>query len=151
MLLGRLSIAEFRRDIEAFVSLEAVCSCIIGGTRERPPQQRITYHGFCDPSGGAGDSMTLCIGHVDHSKQTVVIDALREAKPPFSPEAVVLEFSNLLKSYRVGTIVGDRYAGEWPREQFGRFGITYDTQARTVGCRQRPYHQGPEATAAARL
>jgi hypothetical protein len=31
----------------------------------------------------------------------VVIDALRERKPPFSPDAVVDEFAELLKSYRV--------------------------------------------------
>ena len=73
--------------------------------------------------------MTLCIGHHDPGRETVVIDALREVKPPFSPEIVVEEFSKLLKAYRVTQIVGDRYAGEWPREQFGKFGITYEPSA----------------------
>lgn len=31
----------------------------------------------------------------------------------------------LLKSYRIRTVVGDRYAGEWPREQFRKRGIKY--------------------------
>jgi hypothetical protein len=73
--------------------------------------------------------MTLCIGHHDLGRDTVVIDALREVKPPFSPEAVVEEFSKLLKDYRVTSIIGDRYAGEWPREQFGKFGISYEASA----------------------
>jgi hypothetical protein len=34
-----------------------------------------------------------------------------------------------LKDYRVTSIIGDRYAGEWPREQFGKFGITYEPSA----------------------
>jgi hypothetical protein len=118
--------AEFRRDIEAFVSLEAVQSCTTVGTRERAPARGIQYHGFVDPSGGSADAMTLCIGHADHRKQTLVIDLLRERTPPFSPEAVVEEFAAVLKSYRIVRVKGDRYAGEWPREQFGRFSISYD-------------------------
>jgi len=39
--------------------------------------------------------------------------------------SVVHEFSELLKSYRIGTVRGDRYAGEWPREQFRKHGIDY--------------------------
>ncbi len=67
--------------------------------------------------------MTLAIAH--REKEVVVLDALRERKPRFSPEAVVGEFSALLKSYRVGTVRGDRYAGEWPRERFRKAGIGY--------------------------
>jgi hypothetical protein len=70
--------------------------------------------------------MTLCIGHFEHASQTVVIDALRETKAPFSPEFVVSEFAALLKSYRCYKVVGDRYAGEWPREQFSRFSVMYE-------------------------
>jgi hypothetical protein len=53
-------------------------------------------------------------------------DALREIKPPFSPDSVVGEFSALLKNYRVSKITGDRYAGEWPRERFREHGIVYE-------------------------
>jgi len=60
--------------------------------------------------------MTLAIGH--REKDVVVVDALRERRPPFSPEDVVAEFAELLKSYRVSRITGGRYAGEWPRERF---------------------------------
>jgi hypothetical protein len=122
--------AQFRRDIEAFVGREAVNYCVLPGIYERPLQRNVRYHGFVDPSGGSADSFTLAIGHIDFAKQTVVVDAVREMRPPFSPEIVVAEFVKLLKSYRVSIITGDRYAGEWPREQFGKFGIRCDQSAK---------------------
>jgi hypothetical protein len=53
-------------------------------------------------------------------------DAVRERRPPFSPDDVVLEFVSLLKIYNIRTVMGDRYAGEWPRERFRVHGITYE-------------------------
>ena len=50
---------------------------------------------------------------------------LREAKPPFSPEAVVAEFAATLRSYRCSRVYGDRFGGEWPREMFRKYGIEY--------------------------
>jgi hypothetical protein len=44
---------------------------------------------FFDPSGCSADSMTLAIGH--REKDVVVVEAMRERRPPFSPEAVVGE------------------------------------------------------------
>src|SRR5215467_4111622 len=86
--------------------------------------QSVRYCGFVDPSGGSADSMTLAIGH--REKDVVVVDALRERRPPFSPEDVVGEFAALLASYRVTSISGDRYAGEWPKERFRDHGINYE-------------------------
>ncbi len=117
--------AEFRRDIESFVGLDAVEACVISGRREVLPAHGVNYYGFTDPSGGSQDSMTLAIGH--RKEEACVLDAVRERKPPFSPEAVVKEFSDLLKRYQVSQVSGDRYAGEWPREQFRRCGIEYKT------------------------
>jgi len=90
--------------------------------------QSVRYYAFVDPSGGSADSMSLAIGH--REDDIVVVDALREIKPPFSPESVVGEFSALLKSYRVSKTTGDRYAGEWPREHFREHGITYEPAAK---------------------
>jgi terminase large subunit-like protein len=117
-------LAEFRSDIEGFVTREAVEACMALDVRERAPIQGVRYFGFVDPSGGSSDSMTLAIGH--REDDIVIVDALREIKPKFSPESVVAEFSELLKSYRVSRISGDRYAGEWPREQFRKVGIAYE-------------------------
>jgi len=57
--------------------------------------------------------------------------AVRGVKAPFSPDAVVTEFADLIKSYRLTPGVGDRYAGEWPREHFAVHGITHVPSDRT--------------------
>ena len=121
-------LAQFRNDVAAFVSFEVVDGCVDSDAVERPPETRFRYFGFTDPSGGSSDSMTLAIGHREGTQ--VIIDAVREVRPPFSPESTVTDFANLLKSYRIGTIFGDRYAGEWPREQFRKHGVTYAVSPR---------------------
>lgn len=122
-------LAEFRSDLEAFVSLDQVRSCVQVGILERAPE-RHSYVGFVDPSGGSQDSFSLAIAHHEASRQVTVIDCIREAKPPFSPEAVCEEFSKLLQSYRINRVVGDRYAGAWPVEQFAKFNIAYEQSAK---------------------
>lgn len=121
--------AEFRTDIESFVSREAVESCIVWGDVERPHDAAHSYIAFTDPSGGSSDSFTLAIGH-RASDGLAVLDVLREVKPPFSPSSVVAEYAALLKSYGVTTVHGDRYAGSWPSEQFEKKGITYQPSER---------------------
>jgi hypothetical protein len=96
---------------------------VVPDRRELPYAPRYQYSAFCDPSGGSSDSMTLAIAHLE--KDVAVLDAVREVRPPFSPETVVTEFVELLRQYRVKQVNGDRYAGEWPREQFWKHGVTY--------------------------
>jgi hypothetical protein len=118
----------FRTDVTNLVSREAVEGCVVQGRFEVPPMAKFQYAAFCDPSGGSADSMTLAIVHREGEK--VVLDAIREARPPFSPEAVVAEFSTLLKNYRLKTVTGDRYAGLWPTERFEVHGIRYEAAAK---------------------
>jgi hypothetical protein len=113
--------AEFRTDVESFVSREAAEACVIQGRFELPPVASTRYSAFADPSGGSADSMTLAIAHKEGER--AVLDAIREVKPPFSPEQVVSDFAHLLKSYRVSRVIGDKYAGVWPRERFQMHGI----------------------------
>ena len=40
--------AEFRRDIESFVAVEAVRGCVSPGVYERAPQHGVSYRAFCD-------------------------------------------------------------------------------------------------------
>ncbi len=68
--------------------------------------------------------MTLAIAHL--SGGIAVLDAIREVRPPFSPESVVTEFAAMLRAYGLKSVTGDRYAGEWPRERFREHGITYE-------------------------
>jgi hypothetical protein len=80
--------------------------------------------------------MTLAIGHREGDR--VVLDAIRERRPPFSPEDVVREFSEVLKAYQIKAVRGDKYAGEWPRERFRLHGVDYEVAERTKG----EYYQG---------
>ena len=98
------------------------------GRFEIPPTPGGRFFGFVDPSGGSSDSFSLAIAYrrVDG---VVVLAALREVRPPFSPEDVVDEFSKLLRTYGVHVVQGDRYAGEWPVERFQKYGIRYEQSA----------------------
>jgi hypothetical protein len=122
--------ARFRSDIVQFITRESVEAVTAHGLIELPPSAGIQYAGFVDPSGGSADSMTLAIAHVEASG-VAVLDAIREVKPPFSPDAVVEEFAALLKSFGISRVMGDNYAGEWPKERFGVRGITYDPSPKT--------------------
>lgn len=117
--------AQFRDDIESYVSIEMLDACSRPSHLELPPSSSIRYEAFVDPSGGRSDSFTLCIVHKDKQTDCIVVDCIRAIKPPFSPEGVVDEFAEVLKSYRIHTVKGDSYAGEWPKEQFLKRKITY--------------------------
>jgi hypothetical protein len=60
-----------------------------------------------------------------------VLDLIRERRPPFSPEAVVREFAETLKTYGIHEVVGDRYGGAWPGERFLTHGIHYRIAEKT--------------------
>ena len=76
--------------------------------------------------------MTLAIAHEQerHGQDLVILDLIREVKPPFSPEAIAAEFAETVRSYGLASVIGDRYAGEWPREQFRKHGVEYEPAAK---------------------
>jgi hypothetical protein len=89
--------AEFRTDVETFVSRDVVEAAIIQGRFELQPAEgarlsrllrSITrLKRFHD----AGDHANA--GH------RVIVDAFREVRSPFSPDSVVKEFAATLKSF----------------------------------------------------
>ena len=104
--------AEFRTDIESFVDREAVEACISERVLERPPLSAIRYIAAVDPAGGSGtDSFTCAVAHAekDGEGSVVVLDALRELRPPFSPESAIADIVKLLKTYGISTVCGDRW------------------------------------------
>jgi hypothetical protein len=122
--------AEFRNDVDALIDPDVVENVVVHGRRELLPQSNLRYVAFVDPSGGSGgDAMTLAIAHRDG--QCRVLDLIRERRSPFNPSQVVDEFAAELRRYRITSITGDRYAGEWPREQFRTRGIEYKLADRT--------------------
>src|SRR5688572_22812159 len=83
--------AEFRSDVDAFITREVLDLAVNRDIHEWPPRQGFTYSAFVDPSGGSSDSFTLAIGHIDRDTKRGVLDAIRERRPPFSPETVAKE------------------------------------------------------------
>jgi hypothetical protein len=122
--------AEFRSDLAAFVSQEAVDAVTMWGRHELPPQAGIDYVAFCDPSGGLADSMTLAIAHLEGD--VCVLDLIAVAVPPFNPGEVVAEFAAILRRYGISRVIGDSYAGNWPTERFKEVGIDYIKSERIV-------------------
>ena len=121
-------LAEFRSDLEAFVQREVVESCT-GGYFELAPAANTHYHGFVDAAGGSGgDSFAAAISHREGDR--IIIDCVRERRPPFSPSAVIAELVPLLRSYRLHRIVGDRWGGGFPPEQFQQHNIKYEAAAK---------------------
>lgn len=123
--------AQFREDIETFLTSEVIDAITIIGRIELPPvfNMGFRYYGFTDPSGGSKDSFTLAVGHLDDGIR--VLDLIREVKPPFKPDKVTEGFADILKSYHITQVVGDRYGGEWPRERFRDHGISYKVCEKT--------------------
>ena len=102
---------------------------MVPGRRELPPLRDQTASAFVDVSGGRSDAFSVALGH--KADDRVVVDVCRAWQPPFNPSSVVEECSELLKTYRVSRVVGDRYGGEWPVEAFREQGITYELASKT--------------------
>jgi len=119
----------FRPDLETFLAREALAACVVRDRFELEPRPGIQYVAGVDPSGGSpgGDAMTLSIAHLEGDR--VVQDAIRVRQPGttgFDPAACVKEFAALLLRYRIHSVTGDHYAGEWPSSLFLKEGITYN-------------------------
>ena len=69
-----------------------------------------------------------------------MIDRVLERKPPFSPACRWSSSSRACsKLYRINKVEGDRYAGEWPREQFRQHGISYEARAKSKSDSTSPF------------
>ena len=117
-------LGEFRVGISQLCDPEQLERCVVAGRRELLPVDGLEYLAFCDPSGGRADEFAVAIGH--RQAKDCVVDVVRSWEAPFEPLAVVREAAVLLQRYRVKTIVGDRYAGEWPPEAFRQRGVKYE-------------------------
>jgi len=116
--------AEFRADLETYVSTEALEAVIIRGRFELPPISGPSMFAAVDPSGGRGDAMTLSVYFREEAGK-IVQAALRVRRPPFNPSEVVAEFAGVLKSFGLSDVTGDRYSGEWCTSAFQKEGIIY--------------------------
>lgn len=105
---------------------EPVMDAIERGRPSRPPEAGVEYQAFVDMSGGSSDDATLAIGHKDADGRAIVDRAINQGQqPPFDPRLAVVRFVEVLRSYRVSRVVGDRYAGETFRADFRGLGVDY--------------------------
>ncbi len=115
-------LGQFRSSTVQFLDDELIEAAIVLGCKERPFERR-DYFAFTDPSGGRHDSFTLSISHRDGER--VVQDRLVIEAPPFVPDEVVESYCDVLKSYGLASVTGDRYAAEWVSTAFAKHGISY--------------------------
>jgi hypothetical protein len=120
--------AEFRSDISGFLDRELIEAAVDRGVLVRARQSDIAYCGFSDPSGGRGDAFTCAVAHLHDD--IAVLDCLYERRAPFDPSTVVHDIAELLRSYRISEVTGDRYAAQWVTEAFAKAGVAYRSSAR---------------------
>ena len=106
----------FRSDLEAFVSREVVEACV-GDFHELSPVAGRSYYAYVDPAGGSGGD-SLRAGDQPPRGPERHRRLVRERRPPFMPSQVIDELVPLLKSYRIGKVTGDKWAGGFPPEAF---------------------------------
>jgi hypothetical protein len=138
-------LAEFRNDIASYVDRDVVESLILRGVHEIPFYPGQQYYAFVDPSGGHSDSFTMGIatGKVECGVRSAQLVCLREFKPPFVPSQVIEEISHTIRSYCIYEATSDRYAGEFPVEQFRNHGVTINPSEKPKRRPRRPGESRP--------
>jgi hypothetical protein len=125
--------AQWRSDIDTFVSPDTVAACVIPGRHELPRVSGIGYRAFIDAAGGSGgDSMTLAIAHRERigERDIAVLDAIREIRPPFSPDQATVEFAGVIRGYGISRATADRWGADWVAEAFAKHGVRVEQCAK---------------------
>jgi hypothetical protein len=117
-------LAEFRDDLESFLTTEMIEGAMIPDRIELPRVEGVTYYAFVDPSGGRADSFVLAIAHPEESGR-IILDRIEERRPPLAPQDVARELSGIMKEYGCYECTGDRYAGEWVTKAFEDCDVSY--------------------------
>jgi hypothetical protein len=121
----------WREDLSDFIPAEVIEANTDHNTFERAPVRGHDYVAFVDCAGGLGsDSFTMAIAHAEDD--ALVLDLIRERKPRFVPRDVIAEFAKILRTYGIGAVMSDGYAGgfhadEWSRNNFLFLPCTWTT------------------------
>lgn len=119
----------FRDDISGFLDDDMV-EAVIDHNRplELPRQMGGYYQAFTDAAGGTGgDSYTVAVAHREGAgeDEVFVVDVVRGTRGKFDPNEVTKEYAELLKSFRISTVSGDKYGAEWVAGAWKSAGINY--------------------------
>jgi hypothetical protein len=70
---------------------------------------------------------TLGVAHSEGDK--IILDLLREVRPPMSPEGVTADYADDLRRYGLHKVTADRWGASWVEERFAVEGIRCDQSA----------------------
>ncbi|HEY8031126.1 MAG TPA: hypothetical protein VIF02_01795 [Methylocella sp.] len=125
-------LAVFRSDLESYLTREILDACIVPGRFMLPFNRNHAgnYHAFVDPSAGKSDEFALAIAHTekrgeDDDDYIVVLDYLRATRNFESPDELVRELCETIKSYELHEVEGDNYGSAFTQELFNKNGVTY--------------------------
>lgn len=121
--------ANFRTDVSGLVPPNVYEDCVMQDREEIAYSAGCIYRAFTDPSGGSKDSFSLSIAH--REERGIILDLVYEVLPPFKPKLAVKELCAILKKYKLISVTGDRYGGNWPSDEFQEHGITYEVSELT--------------------
>lgn len=126
--------AEFREDLESYLSVEMIEGAVIPGRFELPRLSEINYYAFCDPCGGRVDSFTLAIAHLEEASGKIILDRIEERQPPLPPQDVAKEYAEIIRGYDIHSVTGDKYAGDWITRAFEEENIYYEGSDMNKSC-----------------
>jgi len=121
-MFSREYAAELSSSISNVFDREYVEDCIVHGRHELPYVADFRYVAGVDPAGGGPDEFAMSFCHRDGHR---IIQDLVRGWLSKRPADVVQEAAQILKTYKVSTVVGDKYSGEWVRQAFRDCGIKY--------------------------
>jgi len=102
--------ANFRKDLEDFVTLEQVQAVIVPGRASVLRTTGVRYVAFLDAAGGGGqDSAALSIAALVNGK--AVCCRVAEWRPPFSSVGVAVQITEILGEYGIRSLTGDNFSG----------------------------------------
>lgn len=118
-------LARFRTDLSGMYDPVIIDQAInFDRPLELPFRQTKERAAFVDVAGGGGrDSYSICIGRIENEK--IIVEVVRSRAPKFNPEEVTLQYCELLKSYGVFEVTGDKFSGDFASNLFAKFGIDY--------------------------
>ena len=119
--------AEFRGDIESFLTRDAINAAVIPGRLELPPVRGSCTARSLTSRAGVARTRRRARSPTRSSARGVWSGcsmSCENRRPPFSPEQTCDAFATLLKVYGVSVATADRYVGQFPVEQLQKQGVS---------------------------
>jgi len=118
--------AEFRSNVQTFLSTELVDACVIEERQQLGPFWKHRYVAALD-SAFRGDTFAIAIGHFDEAQEKAVLDVCEgfegSKDSPVQLDLVIDRIAVLAKQYRFHTITGDQYAAEPIKQALRKEGV----------------------------